>query len=74
MFTVVQPLLMTAFEDPVPEWSGMFIEVNRGMGIMRVHVSDTRQHFPPEGWRAIGHDTHPDGTLEVYVYFKVSAE
>lgn len=57
----------------VPNWSGEFMEVGNGVAIMRVHNSDERQHFPPSGWVAAGHNTFDDGTFEVYVYFRVDA-
>ena len=71
---VIEQVSITIDEEPIPEWSGQFLELNFGVAIRRVHISDTRQHLAPPGWRAIAHDTFEDGSFETYIFFKALPE
>lgn len=34
----------------VPAWSGRFVNLGGGVGVMMIHNVDTRTHQPPAGW------------------------
>lgn len=59
--------------ESVPDWSGEFVEFEGdGLGMLPIHIADTRAHTPPEGWVYDGSYDAPDS--EIFIYRKAGGE
>lgn len=52
----------------VPSWSGSFQELPQdGVGVLMVHVGDTRTHPFPDGWSPVSPEPIYDDDVELWV-------
>ena len=52
----------------LPAWSGSFTDLGIGLGVMRVHGSDTTNYTPPPGWHFVVQEPAYEPALDAEVW------